>query len=219
MDSCLDRIETENRTLVLGDQGDRVAGGGPGDSTFILNRLIERNFNEPAVVPIYAPEEVQKCMAAGVGAEIVLTFGGRYSTVSPPIRAEGRVTASGSKTPVVYDGPSDGGTTIHLDDWAIFQFGKIQVLLTSQPYAFIDPAYYRAVGVDLRVTKLIVVRSGYHFSLNFASVGECITIDTPGITSYYVDRLPWNTARPFYPVDKIDYSPRHYLRSRQAKAL
>ncbi|WP_051631349.1 MlrC C-terminal domain-containing protein [Afifella pfennigii] len=217
LDPCLDRIEAEDLTLVLGDQGDRVAGGGPGDSTFILNRLMERNFGKPAILPIYAPEEVEKCKAAGEGAEIELTFGGRYSTASPPVTARGRVVAVGSDTPVIYDGPSDGGTKTYLESWAVFQFGEIRILLTSQPYSYIDPAYFRSVGVDPKAMKLIVVRSGYHYSLNFASVGECITIDTPGITSYDIGRLPWNTARPFYPIDKIDFAPRRYLRSPQAR--
>ncbi|WKL24559.1 MlrC C-terminal domain-containing protein (plasmid) [Sinorhizobium meliloti] len=94
------------------------------------------------------------------------------------------------------------------------RIGKINVLLTNQPYAYIDPDYFRAVGLDPDKAKLIVTRSGYHFQLNFAKIGRVVTVDTPGMSSYYVDQFPWKHARPFYPVDKIDYMPRQYTRYR-----
>jgi hypothetical protein len=39
--------------------------------------------------------------------------------------------------------------------------------------------------------------------LNYAAIGECITVDTPGMSSYRVGELPFTVARPFYPLDDI----------------
>ena len=61
--------------------------------------------------------------------------------------------------------------------------------------------------VDPATRQVVVTRSGYHFTLNYASVGETITVDTPGITSYHVEALPWTLARPFHPVDRVDFHP------------
>ncbi len=215
LDACLDRLAKGGaRPLVIGDQGDRVAAGGPGDSTFILNALLRRRPDVAAVLPIYAPDAVQRCREAGPGTEIELTFGGRHTTVSPPVTARGRVVSVGSDTPVVYEGPSDKGTRVLIENHAVFAVDDIRIVLTSQPYAYIDPNYFRAVGVDPGRMDLIVTRSGYHFSLNFASVGECVTADTPGLTSYDIGKLPWSIARPFHPLDPVGYAPRRFLRRR-----
>jgi len=214
LENELENIEKSVRSIIIGDQGDRVAAGGPGDSTYILNYLFENKIDVETYFPIYDPEAVATCERAGAGQEISLKFGGKYSTVSPSVSTRGKIISIGKHVPVVYDGPSDGGTRTHIEKFAVLRVGKINVLLTNQPYAYIDPDYFRAVGLDPDKAKLIVTRSGYHFQLNFAKIGRVVTVDTPGMSSYYVDQFPWKHARPFYPVDKIDYMPRQYTRYR-----
>jgi microcystin degradation protein MlrC len=70
------------------------------------------------------------------------------------------------------------------------------------------------MGIEPTDTSVVVVRSGYHFSLNFSSIGPCITVDTPGLTSYRVAELPFNLARPFYPLDDIGFLPTARVRRR-----
>ncbi|WP_352611287.1 MlrC C-terminal domain-containing protein [Mesorhizobium sp. M0400] len=38
------------------------------------------------------------------------------------------------------------------------QVGNIKVLLTNQPYSYMDPDYFRAVGLDPEKAKIIVTR-------------------------------------------------------------
>ncbi|MER8772194.1 M81 family metallopeptidase [Mesorhizobium sp. M0960] len=200
--------------IVIGDQGDRVIAGAPGDSTYILNYLLQHKIDVVTYFPVYDPEAVAVCAQAGIGSEINLTFGGKYSTVSPSVRAYGKIVGVGDNVPVVYDGPSDEGTKTYLEKYAVFRMGNINVVLTNQPYGYIDPAYFRAVGLDPSMAKLIVTRSGYHFKLNFAKIGRVATVDTPGMSSYYLDQFQWQHARPFYPLDAIEYEPRQYSRRR-----
>ena len=82
--------------------------------------------------------------------------------------------------------------------------------------SFLDPEYYRALGIRLEKLAVAVTRSGYHFTLNFAATGECITADTPGMTSYRVHELPFAKARPFYPLDAVAYAPAVSVRRRGA---
>ncbi|ESY90350.1 M81 family metallopeptidase [Mesorhizobium sp. LNHC229A00] len=207
----LKKIEGSDRSIVIGDQGDRVAAGGPGDSTYILNHLLANNIDVETYFPIYDPDAVETCDRAGAGNEIVLKFGGNYSTQSPSVTVKGKVISIGKNVPVVYDGPSDGGTRTYIEKYAVFEIGNIKVLLTSQPYAYIDPDYFRAAGLDPENAKIIVTRSGYHFQLNFAKIGRVVTVDTPGMTSYSIAQFPWRHARPFYPLDRIEYKPRQYV--------
>ncbi|MER8448342.1 MlrC C-terminal domain-containing protein [Mesorhizobium sp. M1066] len=101
-------IEQSDRPIIIGDQGDRVAAGGPGGSTYILN--LENKINVETYFPIYDPDAVATCDRAGIGGEICLKFGGKYSIASPSVTAKGKVISLGANVPVLYEGPSDCGS-------------------------------------------------------------------------------------------------------------
>lgn len=214
LDECLARAAAPqtSRPLVLGDQGDRVAAGGPGDSTFILHTLLKDHPGLRALVPIADAAAVDACLKAGPGAELTLTIGGRVSRVAPPVTVTGQVVAAAEGAQLVVKGPHDAGRRTSIGRFAVFRIGEIHVALTGRPNAFVDPEYYHAMKVEPAAMAVVVTRSGYHFSLNFADIGECITVDTPGITSYRVRELPFTVARPFYPLDPIGYAPTMQVR-------
>ena len=189
--SCLDRAGAG--LLVLGDQGDRVAAGGPGDSTVILHALLQRP-GIRAAVPIADPAAVERCFAAGPGASLTLTFGGNISRMAPPAAAAGTVLSVGEDAQMVCEGPHERGQQKSLGRHALFRTGQVTVALTVRPLSFLDPHYYRALGVALEGLDVAVVRSGYHFTLNYAASGECVTVDTPGMTSYRVRELLFTVA-------------------------
>jgi microcystin degradation protein MlrC len=213
LDSYLDRAARgTEQPLILGDQGDRVAGGSPGDGTYVLRALLARDDLPPSAVPITDAEAVRACQAAGLGASVTLTVGGRYSTVSPPVTVTGEVVSAGSSAQVVYDGPADAGYRATLGGYAVLRVGGVHVVLTDQPYSYLDPGYFRAMGIDPARMGIVITRSGYHFTLNYAAIGECVTVDTPGMTSYRVAELPFTVARPFFPLDEIAFTPRLHAR-------
>ncbi|WP_122313991.1 MlrC C-terminal domain-containing protein [Pseudomonas viridiflava] len=91
--------------------------------------------------------------------------------------------------------------------YAVVHKGDVYIVVTQLPQTYIDPNFYRAMQVSVEDKDVLVARSGYHFSLNFASLGECVTADTPGMTAYHPKDQAFTVARPFYPVDDISYSP------------
>ncbi|MFC0388476.1 M81 family metallopeptidase [Muricoccus vinaceus] len=213
LESCLDRAARgTDRPLILGDQGDRVAGGSPGDGTYVLRALMARGDLPPSAVPIADAAAVQACLAAGLGATVTLSVGGRHSTVAPPAAVTGQIVALGSSAQVTYDGPADAGYTAALGAYAVLRTGAVHVVLTDQPYSYLDPDYFRAMGVDPAALGIVITRSGYHYTLNYAPIGECITVDTPGMTSYRVQDLPFTVARPFFPLDDFAFLPRLHQR-------
>jgi microcystin degradation protein MlrC len=217
LEGCLDRAARGTaRPLILGDQGDRVAGGSPGDGTYVLRALLARDDLPPSAVPIADAEAVRACRAAGPGATVTLTVGGRYSTAAPPVTVTGEIVSLGTSARVVYDGPADAGYTAALGGYAVLRVGQVRVVLTEQPYSYLDPDYFRTMGVDPASLGIVVTRSGYHFALNYAAIGECITVDTPGMTSYRVQDLPFTLARPIFPLDELDFQPRLHVRGSAA---
>jgi microcystin degradation protein MlrC len=208
LDACLARaVAGTGRPLILGDQGDRVAAGAPGDSTVILHALLGLGMDLPAAMPITDPEAVALCRAAGVGATVTATVGGRHSTAAPPVTLTGEVVSAGEGASLVYQGPAEKGQRAFIGPFAVLRVGSLKVVLTARPYSYIDPEYFRAMGVEPRDQRVVVTRSGYHFTLNYAAIGECITVDTPGMSSYRVKELPFTVARPFYPLDDIVMTP------------
>lgn len=212
LESVVERLRQGERPVIIGDQGDRVAAGGLGDSTFILHRLRELDFAGRVAVPIADAEALAQCRAAGEGAEISLTFGGRKTTVAPPLTAQGTVTAFGRNARGRIHGPWGEGMAVAIDEYALFAFDNAVVVLTAKPLLVLDPAYYEAVGLAPSDFDLVVTRSGYHFTLNFAHLGACVTVETPGPTSYDVAQFPWKRARPFFPLDDLtladaDFTP------------
>ena len=78
--------------VVLVDAGDNVGGGSAGDGTAILAELLAQGAGG-AVVCLYAPDEVRICAAAGVGAEVHLTVGGKVDAMhGDPLPVTGRVS-------------------------------------------------------------------------------------------------------------------------------
>ncbi|WP_421991287.1 M81 family metallopeptidase [Roseococcus sp.] len=217
LESCLARaIAGTPRPLILGDQGDRVAAGAPGDSTYILHALLKAGAELPAIVPVTDAAAVSACRAAGVGATVTVTLGGRYSTVAPPLTLTGEVISAGEGASLTYEGPAEKGQHASVGPYAVLRVGAIRIVLTAYPYSYIDPNYFRAMGVEPAEQKIVVTRSGYHFTLNYAAIGECITIDTPGMSSYRVSELPFTVARPFYPLDEPEITPEVRLLRRPA---
>ena len=58
------------------------AAAPPGDSTFILRRLIERGIGDAALGPLWDPMAVRIAFDAGVGARLPLRIGGKIGPLS-----------------------------------------------------------------------------------------------------------------------------------------
>lgn len=203
------------RTLIIGDQGDRVAAGAPGDSTVILHALLARGNVPPAILPLTDAPAVAACRAAGVGAKVTLTLGGRVSTMMPPVTMTGEVIAAAGGAAFTYAGPAEQGQRAIIGPYAVLRVGPLNLALTAFPYSYLDPGYFRAMGLEPSDHAIVVVRSGYHFTLNFAAMGECVTVDTPGLSSYRVAEMPFTVARPFYPVDDLAFTPQARIQPRR----
>ncbi|MEZ4675514.1 MAG: M81 family metallopeptidase [Caldilineaceae bacterium] len=77
----------------LFELGDNIGGGSAGDATIILEQLLAQKA-DGWVVALYDPEAVQQCAAAGIGAALDLTVGGKVDEMhGAPQAVTGRVRA------------------------------------------------------------------------------------------------------------------------------
>ena len=84
-------IQSESHPVILVEMGDNIGGGSPGDSTFILSELVQQKA-DGFVCILYAPQEVEACIRAGVRGEVDLTVGGKSDDLhGSPVLIRGRV--------------------------------------------------------------------------------------------------------------------------------
>jgi microcystin degradation protein MlrC len=193
---------------VLSESADSTGSGSPGDSAHVLERLLALGVRERCLVTVVDAPAVARAIAAGVGADVTTTLGGtldpRYNRPVPltgrvRILSDGRFISSDKKTL---------GVEFQMGRAAVIEAGRISVLATERPAFTFDPALYRAVGLEPRDAKIVVVKSPLQFRDGYGPFARaCWVVDTPGPSTARVERLEWrHRARPLYPFDD-DFEP------------
>ena len=194
--------ETPGGPIVLADSSDGTAGGAEGDSTVLLQALLQSPVPGPCLLLVTDPEAVAQCVAAGVGAEVSLEVGGKLTPAFfRPVGVTGRVRTLSDgrfqmKLPPI---PANRGLT------AVLQVGDISIVLSEKPVYTWDEECYRSVGLFPREAKLVQVKSPGGFRPIYEPFARAIIeLDTPGPTDSNLARLPYKrVTRPLFPLDDI----------------
>lgn len=193
-----------DRPFVLGDQGDRVLGGGPGDSVEIARMALAQFPDLRVAAPVHDPEAVREATTAGEGAVVRLAVGGRTTPGLASLEAEWRVERL-FQARFVNHGPYMAGVVADLGVSAVLAFGNLRMIATSRAPNVHDPAFFEAAGLPVAGQQVLVAKSGNHYKLSFADVAEAVTVDTPGLTAFRLHDLPYRHARPVWPCDAVDW--------------
>jgi microcystin degradation protein MlrC len=194
--------ETPGGPIVLADASDGTAGGAEGDSTVLLQALLESPVPGPCLLLVTDPEAVAACVNAGVGAEVTREVGGKLTPAFyRPVRVTGRVRTISDgrfqmKLPPI---PANQGRTV------VLQVGEIFLVLSEKPVYTWDEECYRSVGLFPREAKLVQVKSPGGFRPTYEPFARTIIeLDAPGPTDSNLRRLPYKrVTRPLFPLDDI----------------
>jgi microcystin degradation protein MlrC len=184
--------------VVLADVADNAGGGAPSDSTFILERLVERGVRGAAVGCFWDPLAVRFCAEAGVGATFDLRVGGKCGRVSgDPLDL--RVTVRSVVPRLVQTGLSGGQADLGEAAWV--ETGGIDVVLTTIRSQTFAPDAFENLGLDVRRRRLVVVKSTQHFYAAFAPIARAVLyVSTPGAIPPDFASIPYTKRRtPFWP--------------------
>jgi len=167
--------------VALADRSDNPGSGAPGDATFMLRRLIERNVQRAALGPLWDPGAVRIAFTAGVGSRLALRIGGKTGPSSgDPVDCECTVKA-------LFPGmtmTSLAGSQAQMGDCALVQTGGIQIVLTSLRNQALHTDLFTQLGCDLADKKLLVLKSAQHFHASFSKVAPLILyVAAPGAAS------------------------------------
>ncbi len=190
--------------VVLVDGSDATVGGAPGDSTIVLQTLLEMEVPQPVYLPILDPEAVQKAVRIGCGHTVTLAVGGKRDNIfSKPVTVTGKVTHLTDGRAEI-EGPVMHGVTIDMGRTAVIEAGNIHIVLTERNYPGHDPSLYRAAGLEPEQAKILVAKSAAHYRSNYAHITtHSVLADTMGLCTSNFARLPYKEVpRPLFPLDK-----------------
>lgn len=191
------------RPYVMADMGDRILAGAPGDSTVLLTAALDQFRDLRGALTITDPENVKHAQAAGLGATITLDVGGQISPGLASRRVTGEVIhlSDGHYT---LAGPFHGGEASSLGAAAVLLVeDRLSVLLTTKPAFSHDPSVFSSQGIDVKSLDFVVVKSGYHFTMNFKGIATPMLVSTPGVGYYRKGIFRYDKSR-FWPEHDID---------------
>jgi microcystin degradation protein MlrC len=197
------RSQPANRPYVMADMGDRILAGAPGDSTVLLAEVLDSFPELRGALTITDPASVRYAQDAGLGATVTLDVGGQISPGLSPRRITGKVVhLSGGE--YMLAGPFHGGEASSLGPAAVVLVEeRVFVLLTTKPAFSHDPAVFTSQGIDLKSVDFVVVKSGYHFTMNFKGIATPLLVSTPGVGYYRRGIFRYDKSR-FWPEHAID---------------
>jgi microcystin degradation protein MlrC len=175
--------------VVLADVADNPGGGAPGDSTFILRRLVDRGVGNVVVGAIWDLGAVQICNDAGVGAELDLRIGGKCGPTSGmPVDLRVVVRA-------IADDHTQGalGARERLGRCAWVEApGGLHIVLSSIRTQVYGTDAFTGLGITLEDKALVVVKSTQHFHAQFAPLAKAVIyVSTPGALTLDFADIPF----------------------------
>lgn len=198
LDVAIDSASLD-RPVVIADQCDNAGGGAPSDSTFILQRILERNLSGFALGIFWDPVVIQLAFDAGEGAELQMRLGGKLGPVSgDPLDVQAKILKL--KRNMYQEGI---GYTHPIGDAALLEIqGNLVVVSTVRGQVF-SPTCFTDLGVDLSSLKAVVVKSSQHFHDQFAPLAsQVVYCETLGsLTLSFKPEMFSELPRPMWPID------------------
>jgi microcystin degradation protein MlrC len=176
-------------TVVLADVADNAGGGAPGDSTFILQRVLERGIGDSLLGYYWDLGAIAICREAGEGARLRLRVGGKCNTFSgTPVDVDVTVRR------VVENHWQEGldareplGCSVHVET----DNGTSIVLASVRSQVF-HPSGFSQLGVDPWRKRLVVVKSTHHFYAGFGrDAARVLYVSTPGALRQDFENIPY----------------------------
>lgn len=195
--------QSKEGPVVIAETSDSTLAGAPGDGAFLLQALIDEEFQENAYVTIVDPKVVNqihsKTIGATVQAEVGHTLDDRWGT---PVEIKGTLYyKSDGKFPLQQTGVIESmGKTV------VIRSNNLYVVVCENPFAHLDPNSYKSVKLNPADAKIIGVKSTLHFRAFYKDISsEIILLDTLGVSNGNFKNINWEKlSRPRWPLDRFE---------------
>ncbi len=190
-------IQSKKRPFIVSDMGDNPTGGGAGDVTWTLHKLLEMPEFTAAhgkswiYASIPGKEFIQKALKLGVGAEIEGTAGAKVDHLhAGPVHLKGKIFS-------IHKGHPSAKTEV------VIQVGNSFVIVTEDRMVYHHQKEFTDLGLDPTKADVIVLKQGYLEPEIYDLRGDWVMALTPGGVDQDLHRLNYKRIhRPMYPLDK-----------------
>ena len=181
--------------VVIADTQDNPGGGGHGDTTGLLSELVRQGANGAVVCLINDADSAAACQAAGQGATVRLSLGGKSDGVPFVTDARVLLLAPGKFT---CTGPMAKGNPADLGAMALIEVGGgVRVVVVSRKMQALDQAILRHVGIEPRDVPILALKSSVHFRADFGPIASRILVAAaPGPVVADPATLTFSNLRP-----------------------
>ena len=164
--------------IVLADTQDNPGGGGHGDTTELLAELVRQGAKGALVCLINDSESAAACHAAGIGAMVALSLGGKSDGM--PFACDARVVRLTDGV-FTLTGPMGAGTPGQLGPTALIDIEGVRVIVATRKMQALDQAIIRHVGIEPSSCPILALKSSVHFRADFGPMaGKIIVAIAPG---------------------------------------
>jgi microcystin degradation protein MlrC len=179
-------------TVVFCDISDAVGTGTPGESTWILNALVEHGPELRSYISVRDEQAALQAWGYGVGDSVSLLLGGKIDTIYNKT-----ISYSGE---IIFREETSLGKTV------IVKHDGIHVIVSELPMAGRFPSDYKELGLNLMKADIIVVKNLFPFRYRFLLYNrKTMNIITPGLSNINPEELHYqHIPRPIYPLDEIE---------------
>jgi len=191
LDKCLDlAIASNKKPFFISDMGDNPSGGGSGEVTWTLARVLKRpELQKPdGKTLIYAsipgPEMIAAAQRAGMGAQVEAMVG--------------------AMTDSLYEGPVKlSGTVMFTNEQrAVIRSGSVYVIVTMRPQSFQSEQAMTSIGLKPREADIVMVKQGYLVNAWYDMQADWVMAHTRGGVDQDLTGLPYKRViRPIFPLD------------------
>jgi microcystin degradation protein MlrC len=191
---------TTDKPVVLADAQDNPGAGGTSDTTGLLDAMVRNGARQAVIAVMYDPEVANQAHAAGVGAELETTLGGKSGLAGiEPYRARFVVEALGDGR-FTYTGAMNLNSKAQLGNMALLRVvddhSEVRVVVGSSRSQCLDLAMIRHLGLEPIEQKIVAVKSTVHFRADFDPIAaETLIVIAPGIHPCKLDDLVYRNLR------------------------
>jgi microcystin degradation protein MlrC len=193
--------------IVLLDHYDNCASGGTMDTTAVLAEIMRQGLEGVAAFAIYDPEAVQQAIAAGIGAQVTLSIGGKIAMPaipadSPPLAVSGTVKTI-SNGHYRNRGPMARGAQMDMGAAVVLDTGAVEIVLISRHVEPSDLNCLLALGIDPMQKRYVMLKSRIHWRAGLGKLATAV-VECAGVgvcTSDYGQLRFRKVRRPIYPLD------------------
>jgi microcystin degradation protein MlrC len=196
--------------IVLLDHYDNCASGGTMDTTVVLAEIMRQGLEDVAAFAIYDPEAVQQAIAAGIGAKLSLSIGGKIKmpaipAESPPLTVSGTVkTISNGR--YRNRGPMGRGVQMDMGPAVVLDTGAVEIVLISHHVEPSDLNCLSSLAIDPLQKRYVMLKSRIHWRAGLGPMAREV-VECAGVgvcTSDYSELQFKRVRRPIYPLDLLN---------------